>query len=371
MSEESGFLLACLRGERATVPEGLDWDKLFELAKSHGVFPAFYREYAQTEAGAALPAKFAEHFREEWTNSLFLARELRELLDHSALRGIDLLPLKGPALAECLYGQATARSFHDLDILVREKDFPRAHALLLELGFAETGSANDYHRDYARNHTLVELHFAVAPPSALNFDIAAALRRARPIQYLGKPALFFSPPDLILYLSLHGIKHRFSKLVWVLDLARALEALSEADAAMLLEEATKQKLRKLLLTSCAIARHSFKIDLPKSLMRALEDQPYLAQRGAAMADQILLVMADPTTSPHDAVQYLHLTDSAADRWMQRLHFFAPTRQDYRWTSRYGVPGRYAVLVRPFRLLLKYGPAPVIRTLFCRASLDHE
>jgi Uncharacterised nucleotidyltransferase len=363
MTEEASFLLAWLQRDRPPAPASLDWDALFLLAESHGVLPLFYRRVTTPPQSLQLPANFVSCFREQWARSIVLAREMRELLGHFANHQIEALPLKGPVLAELLYGHASMRSFDDLDLLVRPKDFPRAESLLLELGFTHFGEENDYHRDYGRNGTFVELHFAVAPPSALSFNLAAAWQRARTAEFQRQPVRVFSPIDRILYLSLHGVKHRFARLVWVLDLAYALDDLSESDATALLDEATAQRLRKLLLTSCEIARRLFHVRLPANIALALQEHSALVRHADAMADDILSGTADPTTSARDASRYLHLADNAGLRWGQRLQFFAPTVQDYQWTARYGVPPSCAVLVRPFRLLCKYGPAPALRTLF--------
>jgi len=39
----------------------------------------------------------------------------------------------------------------------------------------------------------------------------------------------FSNPDLLIYLIIHGVNHEFARLIWVLDVARALADLSDDD----------------------------------------------------------------------------------------------------------------------------------------------
>ena len=47
-----------------------------------------------------------------------------------------MISLKGPSLAERLYGNAALRTRYDLDFLVREPDLGRAEQILQEMGFA-------------------------------------------------------------------------------------------------------------------------------------------------------------------------------------------------------------------------------------------
>jgi hypothetical protein len=361
MKLEADFLLASLRQRGVPVPPALDWNALLLLAESHGVLPLL-----QVSQPGQLPATFADRVRDRCAYSLSLSCELEDLLEQFEKYKIEVMPLKGPVLAELLYGNVWARPSDDLDLLVRPEEFAQAEALLLALGFAPTGEADTYHRDFEREGIFVELHFGIASPSALGFDLPGAWARSRSVQFRGAPVRFFAPIDLILYLSLHGLKHRFAKLIWVLDVVHALEALNESEASSLLAQASAHQLRNLLLTSCEIARRSFSVKLPLDVDLALQSQPDLSANAAVMADAVLATIADPTTSVYDASYYLQLADSRGHRWRQRFRFFLPTKQDYQWAARHHLHPKCAPLLRPFRLLCKYGPAPVLRTLFPRS-----
>jgi hypothetical protein len=363
MKREADYLLASLRQGGTPVPSSVDWEALLLLAETHGVLPLFYRSQA-----GQLPAAFVNHFRDQCALSLSLASELEGLLEQFEKDKIEVMPLKGPVLAELLYGHGWARPSDDLDLLVHLEEFPRAKASLEELGFAPIGEADEYHLAFERNGIFVELHFGIASPSALLFDLAGAWARSRTVEFRGHRIRFFSPVDLILYLSLHALKHRFAKLIWVLDVVHGLEALSESEASSLLGQASAHQLKNLLLTSCEIARRSFDVILPDGVDRAIQAQPELAANAAVLADGVLATIADPTTSVHDASYYLQLADNSGDRWRQRMRFFRPTQQDYQWAARYRLHPKCTPVLRPFRLLCKYGPSPVFRTLFPR-SID--
>jgi hypothetical protein len=361
MTPEAEFLLLCLLHGPAAPSAPLDWELLLALADSHGVLPLFYREYPAQNGD--LPDKFVRHFREQWTFSLFLASELEGLLKEFAARGIEALALKGPVLAELLYGHTTLRPSCDLDLLVSREDFTRAELLLIELGFEPIGVADDYHRDFGRNGTFVELHFGIGSPSSPNFDLHGAWTRARNLEFRGQPVRFLSPVDLVLYLSLHGLKHRFARLVWVRDISRGIEALNPSDTLALLEEADTQRLRNVLLLSCEIARRTFGTALPPNINAALRARPHLAREAGTWADRILATVADPTTEFQNVSSYLQLADTPGHRWRHRLQFFVPTQQDYLWAARYHIHPKCMPLLRPLRLVIKYGPAPALRTLF--------
>jgi len=51
--------------------------------------------------------------------------------------------------------------------------------------------------------------------------IESAWNRARPAQFQGVPAWLLAPSDELLFLCLHGTRHRFERLSHILDLAFA------------------------------------------------------------------------------------------------------------------------------------------------------
>lgn len=68
-----------------------------------------------------------------WT--LALERALLRIADGAREDGVELIVLKGPALAHSFYPDPSCRAFGDIDLLVRTRDWRKACALLERLGF--------------------------------------------------------------------------------------------------------------------------------------------------------------------------------------------------------------------------------------------
>ncbi|MGH2727432.1 MAG: nucleotidyltransferase family protein, partial [Actinomycetota bacterium] len=68
-----------------------------------------------------------------WT--LALERALLAIAGAAREDGVDLIVLKGPALAHTFYPDPSWRAFGDIDLLVRTRDWRKACALLERLGF--------------------------------------------------------------------------------------------------------------------------------------------------------------------------------------------------------------------------------------------
>jgi hypothetical protein len=358
MTHELELLLSTLRHRETGNPATIDWQTLLGFADSHGVLPIFCREYR-----GLLPESWKARARSMWANSAFLARELECLLEHFRVRGLEVLPLKGPLLAQVLYGSPSLRQSDDLDLLVRPRDFSRARALLLDLGFEPVDLADGYHQTFQRGSSWVELHFSVAPPSNPAMDLQGSWDRAQILQFRGQSTRFFAKPDLLIYLTIHGVKHEFSRLIWVLDFANALVDLDEREFNEALTMSRELGIEGALLTTCELTRLGFCSKLPTFVVEALACKPTITVRAAAIWSNILRGPAKPQTTHQGAGLFLHLEQNARSRWVQRLRYFRLSRQDYLWARRHRIHPRAMLLLRPLRLLAKHGPTQVWRTLF--------
>jgi Uncharacterised nucleotidyltransferase len=249
-------VLEVLRGE--TIRPGItcaEWRHAFQVAQQEKILPYFAAKLRQ--GGATLPEPImADLSRAEQgaaRNSFWWTSELRGILQGFATEAIPVIPLKGPMLAERIYGNAGLRVSVDLDLLVRPTDIKPACALLVKLGFTEYAKPSDYHYSWLRGTSLVELHFDVENPLTFNFDTAAAWNRAKRRDFLGQPVWQFAPTDELLFVCLHGVRHRFEFLSNTLDIALALNCLTPEIDSSVYEPGPAAKLRPLIVFGRAMA----------------------------------------------------------------------------------------------------------------------
>ncbi len=100
----------------------------------------------------------------------FQKEELRQVLEHFEKKGIAIIVLKGPLLAEEIYGDTFSRACADIDVLVTDDSFSEAREELLALGYKESErldealNMDEYHhivfyKDYESGFkTAIELH---------------------------------------------------------------------------------------------------------------------------------------------------------------------------------------------------------------------
>jgi hypothetical protein len=246
-------LLDLLRGQSSDrTVDATEWEAALSLAEEHHVLPwatASLRAH-DVSLGPELSARVSRIEREAAIAAFYWSAELKGVLHAFEEHGVVVVPLKGPFLAERLYGSTALRASLDLDLLVSKANVARAEAVLIAIGFTP-GTPDDYHRQWYRGTTTVELHHDVENPLAFDFHVEQALHRVRPADFEGERCWQLTPEVELLFLCLHGVRHRFERLSLVLDLKLAFEKLGPADA---WRPGPETELDSLLILGFAMAR---------------------------------------------------------------------------------------------------------------------
>lgn len=223
--------------------QSLAWRVIVHRAHTHGVFPTVVRNLRRL-GWPHVPGEIRQELEaSERLNAVrnrLLARGLRSVLERLVQAGIPVIPLKGVALAESLYGEVTLRACSDVDVLVPGYAVGRALDRLWADGFR---SADRYHVGPAEIDRLLRSNMEyrlVSPPGPfqylleLHWDIAWRWRAdsrmvddlwadARPGTVLGVDASVLSPEWELLYLAVHAARHRWSALKWLVDIHEVCE----------------------------------------------------------------------------------------------------------------------------------------------------
>ena len=113
------------------------WKSLLALADRQGTQPLLYQALIGVQE--AVPAEEIEALKQSYhTNlrkKLILSRELIRIVERLSAIGVEVLPYKGQALAEALYGDIALRQAGDIDLLIRPKDLSRVRDAVGELGY--------------------------------------------------------------------------------------------------------------------------------------------------------------------------------------------------------------------------------------------
>jgi hypothetical protein len=314
------------------------------------------------------PLPFVTAWRAGWVTAELLATELELLLDAFSENGIEVMPLKGPVLAEALYGDRTARQSGDLDLLVESRQFPAAKALLLGMGFtAEPPRRIDFHQVFHKPRTMVELHWSLGQPGSCPLGTEEVWSRSTTGAFGRRVVRTMAEEDLVLYLGYHMLKHHCRKLLWTADLSRAFAHVEEHGAwEEQFRAAQKGKMERLLLCTCLVVREVLGRTLPPELAAADLELP-------EMQHQVQVFFEIQSASQAEAMRFPEIwrptAQIGAGAWVRwhGLDRLLPTGRDREWAESRGIPNPLLWLLlpvlRPLRILCKYGFVRAGRAFF--------
>jgi hypothetical protein len=167
-----------------------DWGGLAAQAEAHGLVPLLLTHLQA--AGVAIPLDVKQQLLGYYMQHAHAARvreqALSDILACFRAAEIDMLVLKGAALAQLVYPQPLLRPMRDVDILVRAADVYRAYALLPQIGFAPPPGA---HHGLGPDHH----HLTAIKRVADGFSVSVELHHALHLNEPGHPRRYeaFAP----------------------------------------------------------------------------------------------------------------------------------------------------------------------------------
>lgn len=205
-------------------------DALFNALMRHGVAPLALRHLSTFPALQALEAPLRGAQVHNARLALTGAQQLAEIALALNAAKVAWCVLKGLPLALRHYGDLAARQVGDIDLLVAPRDTPAADYALRGIGWRREGADSDlelppprfwHEQRYARPGGLtLELHHRLHPNlHLLPIPTETLLANTEPVALGGVAVPVLDPVSELLYLSTHGCRHGWFRLMWVCDIA--------------------------------------------------------------------------------------------------------------------------------------------------------
>lgn len=220
---------------RELLAAALAWNRILERIRAHQILPLVCRNLDRLGfPGVPEPvrAELADLFRSNAVRNIFLAKELARVLALLGEAGVPVMPLKGTALAESLYGDPALRVCADVDVLVPPKYVAEAFRLLLSSGYepgfrqpplvellARYGKDCLLMRQDPTGTYPLQLHCGLVWGGPVERDLLEDIwSEAGRRTFCGVPAFTLSADWEFLYLAVHAARHGLLPLKWLVDL---------------------------------------------------------------------------------------------------------------------------------------------------------
>jgi hypothetical protein len=211
-----------------------DWCILPTQAETHGLTPLLYTHLQA--AGVPVPATIQQQLQARAIQHAHAnrvrAKALADVLAVFQAAEIDMLVLKGAALAHLVYPQPGLRSMRDVDVLVSRSQARQAQALLAEMGFNAPppgDSLSAKHLTVAQREgeglpVSVEIHHNLYAKGTPATELEALCPRAVSFTLAGVTAYTLSHEEMLEHIYRHmRIIFNPLRLIWIADLVSLAE----------------------------------------------------------------------------------------------------------------------------------------------------
>lgn len=246
------YLLSILRDEEPILPDASpkisidEWRELLNALRSHWIIPLLYYKIGNSPPEFHPPGEISDQMRTAFllsrVQSLKMENQLNKIVNNFNRKGIEVIVLKGPALALSIYPDPATRPHCDLDLLVREEDFIKAKELLEEIGYKSKISRFDHlkgfnceeaftHQRDPDKNIMVELHWElyVFLGHKGKLNIKELFRRSIQLETPSVSFKILDPIDTLIACVLHmTMTHSTDiRLLSVYDIALLLQKIRE------------------------------------------------------------------------------------------------------------------------------------------------
>jgi hypothetical protein len=220
----------------------VDADSFIGLAEAHGVLGHFTDVLAGIP-GIQIPSSFLDslrlHRRVHLLSNLAMTGELFRILEPLRQSEIECVVVKGPVLSLRAYGDPAVRQYADLDLLLRQKDIPRAAGILVDAGYDSRISAEvigggkipgEYHFRGQGSKIILELHTErTLRYFPLPLPIEKYFQSKTSVSLDGRPIPALLAEHEFIFISVHGATHFWERLMWISDVAAMVHNHPELD----------------------------------------------------------------------------------------------------------------------------------------------
>ncbi|WCM14540.1 nucleotidyltransferase family protein [Priestia filamentosa] len=212
--------------------QNIDWNYFLQLVKHHRIYPLVYAKLGELR-DPAVPPFVMEVLKREYQKNTFsmlhLSAEMERVSKLFSEQNIKLLFLKGPPIAQDIYGDISLRTSKDLDVLIQLEDVKRAESILKKLGYIKEENLfsvfNEWrwiHHHVVYSHpkkrVQIEIHWRTIPFPAKEAPFYELWGRRRKSNLTTSPVYILGREDLFMFLITHGSKHGWHRLRWLADI---------------------------------------------------------------------------------------------------------------------------------------------------------
>ena len=349
------------------IPSIHNWQQFISLSFAHGIFPIVYSTLKKQiqNIPTSILTIMKTHNIEIAKKNMLMTTELIKLMKLFEENSIDAIAFKGPTLSQMAYGDITLRQYADLDILIDEKDLQKSINLLSSTSY--TIDEVEY-QNIMKNQSIFhdislykydinfELHWRLLSDEFKtdidHINIKENLHEVVISNYKFKS---FENEILILYLAIHGAKHNWERVEWLLDIVKIIQN-HTIDWQRIIELMKKTKTEKILLSSLSLCRNVLDLSLPIKVENLI-NKPKILKISEELEKYFYThfhsgINQNVATKKISKTQY-NLLSGYKNKFLFILSLLKPTEIDFKTIQLPHTIRFVYYIIRPFNVLFRW------------------
>ncbi|MCK5313317.1 MAG: nucleotidyltransferase family protein [Desulfobacteraceae bacterium] len=372
---EQKFVLDCIgKSESSNLDDiihaSFDWDYCVNFALQNRLIPLLYIAIKNKKI-KNIPDDTLKDLKQSYLSNLkrnlIFSGKLIAIIKLFETNDIQIIPLKGPVIAEFVYGDLALRSFSDLDVLIDVKDCQKAYKLLIDNNYIpelelNNTQINQYSKTednlsfFIKNGIALELHWELSGrklPYAFDFN---SIKNHLPIESFFNQNIYSITDDyLAIYLALHSSKHNWENLEQIFCISKLLENKEITFWDNTLFKAKQLKCRRIFLLGAGLSNEIYDIEIPNKIKLLIKQDNGL-NKNITMAinklfndDMSVSCSNVPISSYH-----INLNDSFYYKILFVIRYLIlPTKQDWKKFKLLPHLSFLLYILRPIRLFFEW------------------
>jgi hypothetical protein len=189
----------------------------------------------------------------------------------------------------------------------------------------------------------------------LRLDFERLIDRQQPVCLCEREIRAPSVEDVLPMLCVHGAKHFWNRLMWICDIAELVQNTCEINWALVEEQASRLACERMLFLGLYLANDLLDAPLPSSLLSRMHADRAVQSMAARIRKQLFQQVQSEPGAIQRLLFRLHMRDNLREgaSYCWRLAT-KPTEEDRSVVRLPPMLSRLSVVLRPMRLLRKYG-----------------
>lgn len=349
-----------------------NWDDFINLSYSHGVFPLVYDSLKKHKNifSNDLYLKIKSINMGIVKHNMLMTSELINILKIFDKNMIEVIPFKGPVLSQLAYNNIISRQYVDLDIFIKEKDLEKAYEVLKSNEFISTLDKQFINNQLFlkknsdiefvnKKNVSIELHWKLFRNQFLSNINSAEIYKYINTIYINKNRIrIFQNEILLVYLCMHGSKHNWERIEWILDIDKLIKNSAYINWELVYSLSKRYSCTKMLNLGLLLSKMIFDTDIPNSLTENIKKDIYKKRISYVLNEMSNININVNKSEFHKNLEAFKFSYSLNDNLYEKVYFlkrilFELSHSDVNYLNLDKKFYFFYYLIKPFRLFGKY------------------